>query len=357
MSDDVSPVSAAAPAQTHAQAHAPARAPTIIDVAERAGVAVGTVSRFLNGETVRAGNRDQIERAIAELGFSRNASAVAMKTDVTRIVGFMAPALGEFHAGILDRLSRRMRLSGRAVLSFCHDQKPRSMREGLDLFAAHRVDAVVMQGEEIIRQDILPYLDRGPVFVLYDNDLAGIAADRVFVDNRGASARAVEHLVQLGHRRIGIVHGALRDLTGRDRLQGFYDVMQLHGITPDPDLIVSGEWAEDGGYEAVSKLMTLDTPPTAIFACNYNMTLGILVYLHQNNIRLGQDLSLISFDDVPALRLHQPGITAVAQPIDRIADTIANLIEVRLGNPGQPGKRDIRLDCDVILRGSTQRLR
>ena len=333
------------------------RAPTIIDVAEKAGVAVGTVSRFLNGETVRAANRDVIERAIADLGFRRNANAVAMKTDVTRIVGFMAPSLSEFHAGILDRLSRKMRLSGRAVLSFFHDQQPRSIREGLDFFAGHRVDAIVMEGEEIVRQDILPYLNRGPVFILYDNDLPGIAADRVFVDNRRASARAVEHLLELGHARIGIVHGAMRDATGRDRLLGCHDSMAAHGVTADPDLCLCGDWTEDGGYEAISKLMTGPSPPTAVFSCNYNMTLGILGYLHQNAIGLPGDLSLISFDDVPALRLHQPGVTAVAQPIDRIADTIANLIEARLGNPGQPGKREIRLECDIILRGSTQRPR
>jgi LacI family transcriptional regulator len=335
----------------------PTRAPTIIDVAEKAGVAVGTVSRFLNGEAVRAANRDVIERAIADLGFRRNATAVAMKTDVTRIVGFMAPSLGEFHAGILDRLTRQMRLSGRAVLSFCHDLQPRSIREGLDFFAAHRVDAVVMDGEEIVRQDLTAYLDRGPTFIFYDNDLPGFPADRVFVDNRGASARAVNHLLQLGHQRIAVVHGNLRDATARDRLQGYRDALTAHGLTPDPQLCHNADWAEHGGFEAASNFMALPEPPTAIYSCNYNMTLGILAYLHQNAIRVAEDLSLISFDDVPALRLHQPGITAVGQPIDRIADTIANLIEARLGAPGQPGKREIRLDCDIILRGSTQRPR
>ena len=333
------------------------RAPTIVDVAEKAGVAIGTVSRFLNGETVRAANRDMIERAIADLGYRRNASAVAMKTDVTRIVGFMAPALSEFHASILDRLSRRMRLTGRAVLSFCHDQQPRTIREGLEFFASHRVDAVVMDGEEIIRQDLTAYLGRGPTLIFYDNDLPDFPADRVFVDNRGASARAVDHLLQLGHQRIAVVHGNLRDATARDRLQGYRDALAVYGLTPHADHCHDGDWTEHGGLEAASNFMALPNPPTAIFSCNYNMTLGILAHLHQNAIRLPQDLSLVSFDDVPALRLHQPAITAIVQPIDRIADTIANLIEARLGDPGQHGKREIRLDCEILLRGSTQRPR
>ena len=333
------------------------RPATIVDVAELAGVAVGTVSRFLNGEVVRAGNRDVIERAVADLGFRRNASAVAMKTDLTGIVGFMGPDLGEFTAGILDRLTRRMRLTGRAVLSFCHDIQPSSLREGLEFFAAHRVDAIVMDGQEVVRQDVLQLLNHGETLIFYDNDVPGVAADRVFVDNRGAAARAASHILEMDHTRIAVVSGQMREATGRERLQGFHDALAARGLTAYPELVIQGNWKEDGGYEAISRLMNLPNPPTAVFSCNYNMTLGILTYLHQKNIRLPQDLSLVSFDDVPALRLHLPGITTVAQPIDRIADSIANLIEVRLGQPGLYGKRELRLDCDIILRGSTQRLR
>lgn len=331
------------------------RAPTIVDVAELAGVAIGTVSRFLNGEPVRAANRDQIERAIAELGYQRNAAAVAMKTDETRIVGFMAPSLGEFHAGLLDRLSRKMRISGRAVLSFCHDLHPATMREGLEFFARHRVDALVMDGEEVVKADVLAAMERGLEIVLYDNDLAGVAADRVFVDNRAISARTVGHMIDLGHRRIAVVHGALRDVTARERLQGWRDAHQASGLVLDEALCVDGDWSENGGAEAMAALLALRDPPTAVFSCNYNMTLGVLTQIQQAGLEMPSDISLASFDDVPALRLHRPGITTVAQPIDRIADAIHDLVLARLENPGRPGKRDVRIDCEILLRGSVRR--
>ena len=140
----------------------------------------------------------------------------------------MAPALSEFHAGILDRLTRKMRLTGRAVLSFCHDVQPRSIHEGLEFFASHRVDAIVMDGEEVMRQHVLHTLERRQTLILYDNDIPGIPADRVFVDNRGASARAVAHLLELGHRRIAVITGQMSETTGRDRLQGYHDAHAAH---------------------------------------------------------------------------------------------------------------------------------
>lgn len=332
------------------------RAPTIVDVAEKAGVSIGTVSRFLNGEAVRAANRDQIERAIAELGYQRNAFAVAMKTDETRIVGFMAPNLSEFHAGLLDRLTRKMRLSGRAVLAFCHDLNPATMREGLEFFASHRVDALVMDGEEVVRAEVLAAIDRGLAIILYDNDIPGIPADRVFVNNRAVSARGVHHLIDMGHTRIGVVHGALRDATARERLEGWRQAMTDRGLPPLAELQVDGAWSEAGGAEALADLMSLDQPPTAIFACNYNMTLGVMDQAIHAGISIPRDLSLLSFDDVPALRLHEPGVTAIAQPIDRLASAIHDLVLARLDSPGRPGKREIRIDCDIILRASVRRL-
>lgn len=336
--------------------HPRRRPATIVDVAQAAGVAIGTVSRHLNGLPVRAGNRDQIERAIATLGYRRNSTAVAMKTNTTHIVGFFVPSLGEFHAAMLEQLSRKMRLSGRAVLSFCHDLQPASIREGLEFFASHRVDALVLDGEEAIRQDLMPYIEDGLVVVLYDNDIPGLTVDRVFADNRKASARIVSHLLDLGHERVATIHGHLRDSAGRERLAGFHDAFAAHDREPDPALIVDGQWREVRGYEGIRHLLSLPKPPTALFSANYNMTLGVLTYLHESGLQLPRDLSLVSYDDVPAFRLHNPAITTVEQPIEKVADTITGIIDARLSNPTAMGRHDIKIDCSIILRDSARRL-
>ncbi|WP_332688210.1 LacI family DNA-binding transcriptional regulator [Devosia sp.] len=333
------------------------RQATIVDVAMAAGVAIGTVSRYLNGLPVRSGNREPIERAIAELGYRRNSIAVSMKTNTTQIVGLMVPSLGEFHAALLDHLTRKMRQAGRAVLCYCHDMEPRSFMEGLEFFASHRVDAVVMDGNEDLRAGMAPYIDQGLIVVLYDNDLPGLAADRVFVENRKASKRLVDHVLDLGHTRVATIHGNLKNSVARERLAGYRDAFKDHGIEEIPELVVDGGWSETGGYAGMRDLLALPEPPTALFGANYNMTIGALRWLREHELSIPRDLSLVSFDDVPAFTVHQPGITAVGQPVEKLAEAITSVLAERLDDPGALGRRTLRIDNDIILRGSARRLR
>ena len=330
---------------------------TVIDVAAAAEVAVGTVSRYINGHAVRSANRDRIERAIARLGYRRNAVATAMKTDVSHMVGFMVPALSEFHAGLLEQLSRRIRRTGRAVVSYSHDQDPRSIIEGLEFFASHRVDAVVMDGSGVPPEQLARYASAGLNLVFYDNDVEGIPADRVFVENRKASARAVNHLIELGHERIGTVTGSLHNSAGALRYAGYRDALAAHNLPVEPPLVIEGHWAEANGYSAARSFFSVEHPPTAIFSANYNMTLGMLAWMREHDLRTPRDVSLISFDDIPAFAIHEPGITAVGQPVGKIADAITTLLAGRFVSPVLMGRHTVTIDCDIILRGSTRRLR
>ena len=333
------------------------RPSTIIDVANSAGVAIGTVSRYLNGFPVRSGNRDQIERAIEQLGYRRNALAAAMKTDLTNVVGLMVPRLSDFHALLLEQLSRKMRGIGRAILSYAHDADARSIQDGLDFFAAHRVDCLVMDGQQDVGDRIRQLLEHGTPVVFYDNDVRGLPVDRVFVENRAASYRAVSHLLDIGHTRVACVTGSQGDFTGRERLAGYQEALVDRGIEINPDYVIDGRWVEDGGHTAMRQWLALELPPTAVYSSNYNMTVGVLALLKEYRLKVPEDVSLISFDDVPLFKLHDVGITAIAQPVERIAETISGMLLNRLNNhTSRAPHTTITLDCDIILRGSTRRL-
>lgn len=334
-----------------AEARKPA---TIIDVAQAAGVAVGTVSRYINGLPIRSGNRERIAQVIEELGYRRNDAAASIKTNTTNIVGLLVPAVSEFHAALLDQLTRRMRQAGRAVLCFCHDTEPATILEGLEFFASRRVDAVVMDGNEDLRQQLGPYIEEGMLIVLYDNDLPGVAVDRVFVDNRLASKRLVDHLLDLGHERIATIHGNLRDSVGRDRLEGYRDALAARSLAEHPELVINGRWGPQGGYSGMRDLMALDNPPTAVFGANYNMTIGLLQWLMEHDVAVPEDISVVSFDDVPAFTVHRPGITAVGQPVDQIAANIVEILNERIGTPDTMGRRTVQINADITLRGSTR---
>ena len=333
------------------------RAPTLVDVASEAGVAVGTVSRFLNGQMTRNANRAEIERAIETLGYTRNAIAASMKTDISRVIGLLVPNMGEFHAELLEEVSKRFRRTGRAVMSYSHEMNGQSVMQGIESFTSHRVDAIIMAGVPHIEEALKRLVERGLKIVLYDNDMPGLPADRVFVNNRESSRHAVEHLIELGHTRIGTIIGNQEDPVGRDRLAGYYEALDAHGIPRDPALVIDGYWNETGGYGAMAAFFTPDQPPSAVFSANYNMTIGALTWINERGLRVPEDLSLVSFDDVPAFRVHVPGITAIRQPADDLADNIAAILAMRLEKPGTAPHRTVTVKCGLTLRGSTRRYR
>ena len=346
------------PGQSDAEADGSGRRrpSTIVDVADGAGVAIGTVSRYLNGLPVRPGNRDLIETTIRRLGYRRNALAAAMKSDLTNTVGFMVPTLSEFHSSMLEQLSRRLRIAGRALLTYCHNDERASISDALDFFAAHRVDCLVMDGHEEASEGVRELLSGGTPVIFYDNDVPGLPVDRVLIENRAASARAVGHLLDIGHTRIAVLAGSTRNSAGRERLDGYIQAMRDRNVSIVPEYVVDANWTESRGYAGMLRLLSLEHPPTAVFSCNYNMAVGALALLKERRHRIPDDISLVSFDDVPLFSLHDPGITAVAQPIDQIAETIIGLITSRLSEERTwPAPHTMVLGCDIILRGSTRK--
>jgi LacI family transcriptional regulator len=342
---------------TDADSTIPRRRPaTIVDVAERAGVAIGTVSRYLNGHPIRRGNRDQIEAAIQTLGYRRNAVAAAMKTELTNVVGFLVPPLSEFHSAVLEHLSRIMRRSGRALLTYCHSVDDASLVDALDFFVAHRVDCLIMSGEEDVSDHIRDLVASGTPVVLYDNDVRGVMVDRVFVENRAASFRAVSHLIDIGHTDIACITGSPHDSAGRERYEGYAQALRSRGIPIEQEYVLDGDWNERKGYSAMLRLLSLERPPTAVFSCNYNMTVGALQLLKEQRRKVPDDISIVSFDDVPLFSLHEAGITAVSQPVAKVAESMASFVSSRLSEGGSGNEpHTITLNCDIILRGSTRR--
>lgn len=333
------------------------RASTIAEVAAAAGVAIGTVSRFLNGQDVRRGNREQIEAAIDRLSYRRNAVAAAMKTDRTHMVGLLIPTFDDFHSTMVERLAALIRTTSRALVMYCHSHDPRIIAEAVDFFVAQRSDAIIMDGIPDVSGQMQQVIDGGTPIIFYNNDVPDLAADRVMVDNRRASSDAVSHLLDLGHRRVAIVTGDLADSSGQQRLDGYRDALRARDVPLDPRLIVGGNWRPDSGHAAARHLHALDVQPTAVFLSNYGMAVGFLGWMKAQGLRVPGDLSIVSFDDIDAFRLHDAGITAVAQPIEDVAETLHAMLVSRLDGRDARPPQSVMLPCHLILRGSARPLR
>lgn len=327
---------------------------TIVDVAAAAKVSIGTVSRYINGLPVR--KPEQIRDAIAALGYSRNALAGSIRAQATRTVGILLPNFDEFHARILTGISDSLRQSGYSGLTARFTDLDRSLDEAVDFLVSRRVDGLIVgnlpsanSSLERIAQTELP-------MVFYNAHPPDWEVDRVEVENVEVTTRAVEHLLDIGHQRIGIVTGEIGQQPADDRLHGYHKALIKAGVARDGQLEQSGKWSRRGGHEAAKRLLSAVPPPTAIFSSNYQMTVGVLQLIRERGLRIPQDISLIGFDDADLFALLDPGITVVSQPLTEIAREVADLMIDRLTGDREHGPRSVRLECNIVLRGSTRPL-
>lgn len=330
------------------------RKATIYDVAKSAGVSVGTVSRYLNGQTLRQSNRAQIERAIETLSFRPNVLAQGIKRGGSRVIGFLVREFDEFHGELLERLSREFQAAGYKIMTYCHDARQDEVIEAVEYFAGQQVDALISGGAPETSKAVSRLLETGIPVVTYNNDLLGMNVDRVFVENRRASAHAVSHLIDLGHRRIAHIAGHQLESTGVARRDGYLDALNERDLLIDEDLIEYGNWHIDGGYAAITRLMALPEPPTAVFSANYRMTAGVLECVREKGWRVPDSFSLISFDDTELFRLYGDGVSAIAQPTEQIARSIVERVLARLSGADVPATTTRTIQCNLILRGSTR---
>lgn len=328
------------------------RSATIVEVARAANVSIGTVSRYINGLPVR--KPELIQAAIEELGYFRNALAGSIRSQATKTVGILVPNFDEYHARILARMSDHLRNAGYSALTVNFANADSSLSESVDFLVSHRVDGLIVGNLPTSNDSLARVRQTGMAMVFYNARPENWAVDTIEVENWVVAARAIEHLVDIGHERIGIITGKLGQKPAEERLQGYLNALETAGLPIDPDLQQAGNWTRREGYEAAERLMALGNLPTAIFSSNYQMTIGVLQLLRERNIRIPDDISLISFDDVDLFALLEPGITVIAQPLAEIArETTRQLLE-RLASPQKLAPVTIRLDCNIVLRGSTR---
>ncbi|SDR48006.1 LacI family DNA-binding transcriptional regulator [Pseudovibrio sp. Tun.PSC04-5.I4] len=329
---------------------------TIVDVAERAGVAVGTVSRFINGREVRKTNEMRIREAIKELGYQTNTFAQAMKTDVTKTIALVMDGFDEFHTQVLSNAITRFFDHGYQVTTYHLKNERGGLDNLMSIMNARKFDGVVMSGtfNNTISLEQLRTLQK-PI-VLFNDEATGIDIDRVLVNNREVSKRAVQHMVEMGHKRIAIVKASDKQSSSRGRFQGFCDAMMDAGHEVRDEYICEGDWKLADGYFALKELMDLPEPPTALFSVNYEMTMGVLEAMKEMGLEVAKDLSLVSFDDPYFFRLLNPSITAIAQPHEEIASRLVDMMLTRLNKDISSSSRKMTVACDVILRDSVTKI-
>jgi len=188
--------------------------------------------------------------------------------------------------------------------------------------------------------------------VLIDRSIPGANLDTVTVNNIQGAFDAVNHLVKLGHTLIGLVGGPDRVSTAYERKMGYLKALQDAGISPRQDFIQEGNMRQEGGREAMQRLLELPQPPSAVLVANNLMTLGALQAIHQRNISVPGTISIVGFDDMDWAASLQPPLTAIMQPTYELGSAAAQLLIERMQKPDRPA-RQVILQTRLILRDST----
>ena len=329
------------------------RRPTIIDVAREAGVSKSTVSRVISGDgsPVRDSTRERVVEAIRRLGYERNAVAGSLRTNRTFTVILIIPDITnpfwpEVARGAQDALAEH----GYAVVLANSDWDERREREFLARARSNRFDGIIINPAGVSNEELLlggiPAVVVGLGTEYPDFDMVGS-------DSYGGTTLAMEHLIGLGHRRIGLISGVSRRSSSASRVNGYLDYLRRHDMPIEDDLIVRCPYGEDAGQQAMTQLLCLDRPPTAVFAANDMLAIGALQAVHEAGLRVPEDLSIVGMDDIHAVSVTTPPLTTVAKQKSESGWQAAAFLLERMGADAPAGPRQLAFRCSLIARGSS----
>jgi LacI family transcriptional regulator len=327
---------------------------TIVEVAEKAGVSLGTVSRVMNNDShVAPETRERVSTVMREMGYVANRQARGLKGSRTNVIGVLAPDLGTGYIGeILHGIDTELGLHQFDLMLFTTHRT--AVKEAN--YVANMVQGMV--------DGLLLVLPRNPTdytgtlttrnfpFVLIDHQGTGNPCPAVGATNWQGAYHATEYLIKLGHTRIGFITGSMDLGAAIDRLDGYKSALRVHHIPEDPQLIYQGSFFQPDGYAGGSALLELDHPPTAIFASNDVMAMGAMDAIRSHGLHIPKDVSILGFDDIPQAAMVRPALTTVRQPLEQMGRLATQMLIDQLKNPEKQIGR-IELPTQLIVRDST----
>jgi LacI family transcriptional regulator len=344
------------------------RAPTIYEVAAHAGVSIKTVSRVLNGEpNVRPKVQERVKRAVSELGYRPKASARGLAGGRSfTLVTFLDEALTLDHWKI-DRSNpyvERLQFGG---MMACREAGYHLLFELLNAEAenaeailsstlsALNPDGVILTPPISDNQKILEILVRmGTPFARLSATETDVACLSITMDERAGAHEATMHLIGLGHKKIGFIAGTLGLASSRARQDGYTDAMRASDLPVDAAMMLQSDYTYEGGKASGRALLSLAKPPTAIFAANDEMALGVIHVASELGVEVPRDLSVVGFDDFPASRYSQPTLTTVRQPVgDMAAEAAKRLIAHAADKNTHELNEALAISHAFVVRNST----
>lgn len=328
--------------------------PTIKEVAKLAGVSIATVSYVINGtKKVAPATEAKVLKAIADLNYRVNHFASNIKSRKSGSVAFlMADMSNPFFLEIAVTLEKQLRDAKYNLILANTDEKVIIEKEQVNHLLDHFIDGLIIAPSSVNNSYLVKMLPPSFPLVFFDRVPVNIKADCVLSDNVGGSREAVEYLISLGHRRIGVISGMSGLTSTSERETGYCEALEAHGITIDRALMINGDGRKLSGYLAMQQLKEL-TNITAVFITNNMMSLGALQFLNDNSISIPNDISMVIFDDFEWSAMSNPALTSVKQDTESLGRKVAEIMLERLSDKKQQAPiREYRIPTKLIKRAS-----
>jgi DNA-binding LacI/PurR family transcriptional regulator len=328
----------------------------IRDIARLAGVSTATVSKVLNNYTeVSDATKARILKIVEEVGYIPNSSARALSTKRTWLIGIVYSEhlhIGLEHnyfSGVLEAFKTEVESLGYDVVFI----------SGKDIGYLKRCQVRNVDGVFVVTADMM---DTG-LTELFDSKIKCVTTDvpyksipLVYSDNRQGSILAIDHLIQLGHRRIAHIAGPLTTIAGQERLDGYRQGLVNAGIEFDASLVIeAAEYDSNSGYECMKKLLNLPQRPTAVYVMCDLTALGVIHAINECGLKVGEDISVVGFDDIELASHIHPALTTVKQDRKAIGKALAQILNKSINHE----KVDVRtlIDTELVVRESTTPLK
>jgi len=343
------------------------RRPTIKHVAERAKVSLKTVSRVINNEpSVMQGTRARVLRAIAELDYEPDPSARNLRSGTPFVIGLVYDNPNPYHIiGVQNGVLAACRETGFGLqIQPCDSTSPLLAEALTEFVQRSRLAGLVLTAPMSERPELVAALTaRGIelVRIIAATEDPGEGVPCVFVDDRDAAYAITEHLIQLGHQRVGLLMGGPAHRSSSERHAGYEQALKDYGITPDKHLMVPGDYTFDDGFRGARRLLALREPPTAIFGSNDEIAAGVLAAANSIGMNVPYDLSIAGFEDSPFSRQSWPPLTTAKQATEDIARHAARLLIARLRHDAYDeapiALHNQGFTPQLVVRGSTAPVR
>ena len=324
---------------------------TLKMVAEKAEVSVNTASRAINNRPdINLETKKRVLRIAKELGYIRNAAAVALRTKKTGTIGVViADNRNPFYAEVLNGMEEAAREKNYHIILANTQRDYKKEEEAINLLLAKRVDGLLITPVQDKDDDIRNLIDANIPFVVVGRDFENIEVDAIYNNEAKGGFLATEYLIKKGHKRIALIDGFLYKSPAKNRLEGYKKALNKYRIPLDDSLISVGDINIEDGHERTKQMLEKNLGFTAIFAYNDMMAFGSMQAIKEKGLRIPEDIGLVGYDDIPFSSLISPALTTIRLKKQELGiESVKLLLSNINGNREKPKK--IMLDVDIIVR-------